>query len=211
MIEIIPSINAPTFEEVQEKIAKIEPYAKWCHLDVSDGTFSSHVSWHNPADLPLLKTGLKAEAHLMVDNPERIIENWLVKPIQRVIVHLEAVKDLDLVIDKCKQAGIETGLAIRPETFLEKLKPWLGKINIVLILGVEPGPSGQKFKEEALDKTKNLRMLWPAGLIGVDGGLNSGNIKKAKEAGANVLIVSSAVFKEKEPGKAFKRLVQILA
>ena len=105
MIEIIPSINTPTFEEVQNKIKIIEPYVQWCHLDVTDGIFSKHLTWHNPADLPRLQTKLKAEVHLMVENPEKHIGQWLLSPIKRIIVHWEAAKDIDFIIKKCREAG----------------------------------------------------------------------------------------------------------
>ena len=87
-IEVIPSINVPTFEEVKERIAKVEPYVKWCHLDVTDGVFSKHLTWHDPRDLPALDTKLNVEVHLMVADPEKILDQWLVKPVKRVIVHL---------------------------------------------------------------------------------------------------------------------------
>ena len=94
MVEVIPSINCQTFEEVQERVKKIEPYVSWCHLDVTDGIFSKHTTWNNPADVSFLDTKLKAEVHLMVQEPEKIIDQWLIRPIRRVIVHLEAVKDV---------------------------------------------------------------------------------------------------------------------
>ena len=117
MTEIIPSINVPTFEEVQERVSQVEPYVSWCHLDITDGIFSKHLTWHEPLDLPRLQTQLKIEAHLMVSDPERVIDAWSVKPISRIIVHLEAVKDIELIIRKCIDAEAEIGLAINPETF----------------------------------------------------------------------------------------------
>ena len=83
MVEIIPSINAQTFREVQEKIKKIEPHVSWCHLDVTDGIFSTHPTWNNPADLADLKTKLYAEVHLMAMSPEAIVGEWLQPPIDR--------------------------------------------------------------------------------------------------------------------------------
>src|SRR3989344_3726667 len=87
MIEIIPSINVSDFKELKKQIKKVEPYAKWAHLDVSDGVFTKHVSWHDPKELVGFKTKLKLEVHLMVDRPERELVEWLIKPVNRVIFH----------------------------------------------------------------------------------------------------------------------------
>src|SRR3989338_3196240 len=107
MIEIIPSINVLDFSDLKKKIKKIEPYVgdpdkggiKWAHIDVSDGVFTKHVSWHEPKDLVGFKTKLKLEVHLMIDQPEREIEEWLIKPVNRVIFHQEATKEHELLID----------------------------------------------------------------------------------------------------------------
>ena len=193
-MEIIPSINAPTFEEVQERIAKIEPYVSWCHLDVTDGVFSKHITWHNALDLPMLKTKLNVEVHLMVENPEFLIEHWFVKPITRVIVHLEAVKDMELIIRKCIGVGKEIGLAIKPDTFWGLAVRWLDRIDVVQILAVNPGPSGQTMSDETVEKIIHLRRYCPSCIIEVDGGINAETAKKAKDAGANLFVTGSAIF-----------------
>ena len=231
MVVIIPSINAPTLEEVQNKIKQVEPYVQWCHLDVTDGIFSKHLTWHNPADLPLLDTKLKVEVHLMVENPEKHIGQWLarpvrspmpkasadakgrltsngVNPIKRVIVHLEAAKDIDFIIQKCREAGVEIGLAIRPDTFWGKLKPWLKKIDLIHILAVSPGPSGQKMAEDTYDKLKHLREACPDCQIEIDGGVGPENIDKLKQAGADILVIGSAIFNNPDPAKELAELVR---
>ena len=199
MIEVIPSINSPTFEEVREKIKLIEPHVQWCHLDVTDGVFSNHLTWHNPADLPLLDTKLKAEVHLMVENPEKYIGQWLISPIKRIIVHLEAVKDLDFIIQKCREADVEIGLSIKPDTSWEKIKPWFGRVDLIHVLAVNPGPSGQKMAEETLDKVQHLRANCPDCQIEIDGGVNLENLDRLERAGANMLVVGGAIFNSPNP------------
>ena len=142
MIEIIPSINAPTFEEVQKLITKVEPYVSWCHLDVTDGLFSAHPTWRDPADLSRLKTALKCEVHLMIAHPDSVIGQWLVEPIRRVIVHLEVAKDPGAMVRVCHEAGKEIGFAINPETPWTAFQPWFGTADLFLPLGVPPGASG---------------------------------------------------------------------
>lgn len=195
MAEIIPSINAPTFAEVQERIIKVEPFVSSCHLDVTDGIFSRHPAWRDPQDLPLLKTKLKCEAHLMIAEPERVIEQWLVEPIKRVIVHLEAAKDPDMIIKKCRDAGREVGFAINPETPWELLKPWFGKVDIVLPLGVSPGASGQQANWDLiLGKIASIRAACLVCIIEADGGVNKESASRARDAGADILVVGAAIF-----------------
>lgn len=230
MAEIIPSINVRTFEEVQNLVKKVEPYVQWCHLDVTDGIFSKHLTWHNPSDLPALTTQLNVEAHLMVSEPEKVIDQWLARPvrspmpkasadaygrltsngvnsIKRVIVHLEASKDLDLVIKKCREAGVQIGLAINPETFWGLLTPWFDKVDMVQTLAVHPGPSGQKVDwPEMLGKIRHIRERCKGCMIEVDGGINPDSTKKAVEAGANLLVAGAYIFNSSNSEEAIKEL-----
>ncbi len=212
MAEIIPSINVPTFAQVQERVKKIEPYVNWCHLDVTDGIFSKHPTWRDPADLPDLATKLNVEVHLMVSEPEKIIDQWLVKPIKRAIVHLEATKDLDLIIKKCHEAGREIGLAINPETFWRQLEPWLGKVNIIQTLAVHPGPSGQQADwPEILGKVGHIREACPSCIIEVDGGINPDSAHKAVITGANLLVSGAYIFASANTEEAIKNLHESFA
>ncbi len=208
MVEIIPSINVQTFEEAQEKIRKVEPHVSWCHLDVTDGVFSKHLTWHNPLDLPRLHTTLLAEAHLMIEKPEEQIDSWLTEPIKRVIVHLEAARDVPFLIERCREADRKIGLAIRPDTFWGKLQPWFGKVDLFLILGVNPGPSGQKMAEDTLDKVRHIRQECPDCLIEIDGGVNFETAKPAIDAGANILVAGSVIFGYTDMKEGIARLKQ---
>lgn len=205
MVELIPSINSSTFEEVKEKIRKVEPYVDWAHLDVTDGVFSKHLTWHNPQDLPALKTKLKLEVHLMIMEPEKTIDQWLIEPIDRIIFHLEAAKDPDFIINKCKTVGKEVGIAINPDTFWGKLAPWLDKVGMVQVLAVNPGPPGQKMQEGILDKVIHLRKACPNCHIEIDGGINPETIKVAYDAGAD-MFVSGFMFKTNDIEKAIEEL-----
>lgn len=226
MIEIIPSINVRTFEEVKERIKKVEPYVQWVHFDITDGVFSKHLTWHDPRDLLNLETSLNIEVHLMVVEPEKIIDQWLVKPIKRIIVHLEATKDLDLIIKKCREVGIEIGLAINPETFWGQLKPWFGPVrsqtlrasadtqahrtsngvDMFTVLAVHPGPSGQQIQEDIFDKIRHLRKFCPKCIIEVDGGINPETAQKAVKSGANLLVAGNYIFSSNN----IKQAVEIL-
>ena len=206
MTEIIPSINAATFEEVQKKIALVEEYVSWVHLDVTDGVFSRHPTWRDPSDLARLRTRRKAEVHLMVENPERVIEQWFVEPVRRVIVHLEAAKNPEVVIQKCHEAGREIGFAIRPDTSWEILKPWCGKVDMFVFLRVPPGASGQEMLSERLEDIKHLRVACPGCMIEVDGGINLETAARARDAGANLLVAGAAIFSQPDIAQAISSL-----
>lgn len=210
MTDITPSINAQTFEEVRERIALVELYVSWCHLDVTDGVFSKHRTWNNPADLFRLVTKLKAEVHLMIEKPEEIVEQWLVPPIQRVIVHLEAANDPELIIKKCHEAGREVGFAINPETPWEQFAPWFGKADLFLPLGVSPGASGQQPDwKKIFEKIIHIRTACPGCILEADGGVNLKTAPQLIEAGVNLLVAGSAIFESGDVGeniKALKRL-----
>lgn len=197
MADIIPSINAPTFAGVQEKIARVEPYVSWCHIDVTDGVFSAHQTWREPADLALLKTTLNIEVHLMIAKPHEVIDQWLVDPIKRVIVHLEAMLSTECltVIEKCRAVGKEVGLAINPDTPWTAFEPWFGKADLFLPLGVSPGASGQQANWDLiLGKIAAIRQACPSCIIEADGGVNRETVAAVAAAGANLLVAGSAIF-----------------
>jgi len=209
MVEIIPSINVSDFDELKKRIKKVEPYAKWAHLDVSDGVFTKHVSWHEPKDLVWIKTKLKLEVHLMTDRPERTIEEWLIRPVSRIIFHQEATKDHRLLIDKIHKAKKEAGMAIKPDTPWLKLFPYLGKVEVLQLLAVSPGPSGQEFSEEILHKIGHIRSLCKSCIIEVDGGVNKRVAARCIKEGANMLVAGSYLFNSKNIKKAVSELKTI--
>ena len=206
MTEIIPSINVSDFEELKKKIKQIEPYAKWAHLDVSDGVFTKHVSWHEPKDLVGFKTKLKLEVHLMTDRPERDIEEWLIKPVSQVIFHQEATQDHGLLIDKIHAAKKEAGIAIKPDTPWLKLFPYIGKVDMFQLLAVPPGPSGQEFQDEIFHKLGHIRHVCPECIIEVDGGVNKRVAAKCAKEGANLLVAGKAIFESEDIKKSIKEL-----
>lgn len=216
MAEIIPSINVSTFAKVQERIAKVEPFVSWCHLDVTDGVFSKHLTWHDPADLSRLETKLDVEVHLMVEEPEKVIEQWLVKSIKRVIVHLEAMSgpmcdtECLTLIQKCHGAGIQVGFAIRPDTSVSLVDFWLEKIDMILLLRVQPGASGQTMQSEMLGEIAHVRSTCPGCIIEVDGGVTVDNAKRAADAGANLLVAGAAIFDQSDTGKAIGKLKSLV-
>lgn len=206
MVEIIPSINASDFEEVKRKIAAVEPFTKWVHLDVSDGVFAKHISWHDPKDLIGFETKVKIEVHLMIDRPEKEIESWLATPAARIIFHQESTKSHQLLIEKIKKVKKKVGIAIKQATPWLKLFPYLDNVDVLELLAVPPGPSGQLFQEEILHKIGHIRSLCKKCIIEVDGGVNKEAAAACVREGANILVAGSAIFNSPDIKKAIKDL-----
>ena len=207
MIQVIPTIIAKDFQELQEKIKKVEPYVNWTHLDVMDGQFVDNITWSNPADLKNLETSLKSEVHLMVKNPEEVIDDWIESGVQRIIFHYESTDKHQEIIERVKKAGLEVGIAINPETSIEILDSFL-PISLILIMTVHPGRGGQKFLEETLDKIEQLREKYKNVNIEVDGGINLETAPKVIQAGANLLASGSAIFESENIKETIQALKQ---
>ncbi|TSC79723.1 MAG: ribulose-phosphate 3-epimerase [Parcubacteria group bacterium Gr01-1014_29] len=205
-VEIIPSINAETFAEVQKKIRLVEPYVSWVHLDVADGSFTDITLWHNPDDLLEFQTPLFIEVHLMLDRIDERADEWLKPNVRRLIFHREASRDPDTVIEACRRADIQPGIAIRPDTPVEDVFPYLAKIDLVQTLAVVPGRAGQKFIPETLSKISALRYACSACRVEVDGGIDTNTALQVVRAGADTLVVASAIFNTSDIKKAVEEL-----
>lgn len=205
-MKIIPAINSDSFEEIKKRIKIIEPHVDWVQIDVADGTFTKNTIWHNPHDLALLGTKLKIELHLMIADIDRRIEDWLLPNVGRIVFHISASHDPDFVIEKCKEAGKEVGIAIGPDEPLVKALAYKDKVDVFQILAVHPGLAGQKAMDEAFDRIKEVREACKSCIIEVDGGMNKEIAKRAVEAGANIINAASAIFSQKDIGKAIEEL-----
>lgn len=194
MAEILPVINVATFEEVKKRLSIVEPYATLVHIDVADGSFTETVSWHTPADLAMFKTPTRFEIHFMVREPENKIDPWFLPLISRVIFHYEATEVHDRMIRMCRGAGKGVGIAIRPETSWETLIPFMRSVDLLQMLAVAPGPSGQEFDRRILDKLRALRALDTAIPLEVDGGIKIGIAHECAAAGATILVADSGLF-----------------
>src|SRR3989344_9329508 len=138
MPEIIPAINAENFEEVKKRLKAVEPFVKWAHIDVADGTFTTNSIWHDPRDLLALETPLFLEVHLMVADMDIRWRDWVLPKVSRVIFHVEAAHDPELVIRKIHENGKEAGVAINPQTPWQKVELYCASAGLIQTLGVPP-------------------------------------------------------------------------
>ncbi len=212
------SINEQIFSAVAEKISKAEDFLSledWVHLDISDGIFSTTKTWNNPEDLGTIKTNLNLEAHLMVENPEGILKNWLSALRQattgkiRVIVHFEVMSEPAYILAECKSFGAESGLALRPNTSPELVSVYLSSFNLILVLAVMPGKSGQIWQPRVLGTISFLRTKNKDVIMEVDGGITPLTARSAKDAGASALVSGSYVWGNPSPLAAYQELSQI--
>ncbi|MDP3991761.1 MAG: ribulose-phosphate 3-epimerase [Candidatus Colwellbacteria bacterium] len=210
---IIPSINCRDFETAAVQAKRISEFSEWAHIDVGDGVFTPNVSWGNVEEFSFLATELpllRFEVHLMVVGPERVMEQWLKAGAERVVIHLEAMSDPHFVLETAKRHEGGVMLAINPQTSVEMFLPYLNSFSAFQVLAVSPGPSGQKFNLEALEKIKFLRERAPNAIIEVDGGINPETAKLVKEAGAGILVSGSYIMNSPDPKGAYEELQRIM-
>ena len=198
---LAPSILSADFKVLGEQIRiTSDNGAKYLHFDVMDGMFVPSISF----GMPVLKSiqGVSPQVmdvHLMVTDPGRYVDAFQEAGADILTVHLEACEDVQAVLDKIHACGMKAGVTIKPATPVEALVPFLDQADMFLIMSVEPGFGGQAFIPESLDKIRSLRsMLNERGLntdIEVDGGIYQSNVKEVLDAGANVIVAGSAVFK----------------
>lgn len=205
-ISIIPAIIARNITEVQVKIKQVQAHAQWVHLDIMDGKFVPNTTWNNPNELMHMRLPLKVEVHLMVEKPEDVYLDWVLAGASRIIWHYEATtKHSDIAAD-VRRRGVETGIALNPETSVDAVNPLTSEVDMILLMANTPGFGGQEFLEETPEKISALRAQWPEGIIGVDIGINPETAQKAVGVGADVLIAGSYIFGADDPLMALDEL-----
>lgn len=200
-IKIAPSILSSDFGKLNEEVASIEEHADMLHVDVMDGHFVPNLTFGAPV-VKWIKTDLPMECHLMIENPEKYIEDFVKAGADIITVHQEACDDLGAVIDQIKSHNIKAGVSIKPGTDIKVLQDYLDDIDMILVMSVEPGFGGQKFMPNALEKIKWIREKSPEMDIAVDGGINDETAKLCIEAGANILVAGSYIFKAEDRNEA---------
>jgi len=209
MTEIIPAIIGKDINEIAQKILLVKPYVKWVQIDVSDGIFTPNITWNNPEELNVISPGVLLEIHLMIASPAKYFNDWVASGAKRIIIHVNNQshqEEVAAMAKKAKDKGVSFGIALTPEVLVKDIKNLVLVADVVLLLAVSPGFSGQKFDESILKKIGNLRKEFGNVIIEVDGGINPAVAKKCVAAGADILVSASYIFTSPNIKEAIENL-----
>jgi len=197
-IKIVPTLLTYSLKEFKEKLKKVEKDFKLVQIDFMDNKFVSNRTFYDLNKIRKIKTPVDYELHLMVNNPFFLIKKWVgFKKVKKIFVHFESAKskqELYDIIKYIKSKKIKVGIAINPETSLNKIEEFLPQIDILVIMGVKPGWGGQKLKTSVLNKAKKARNKYPRLDIEIDGGVNIKNIAKIVRSGVNIISAGTMIF-----------------
>jgi ribulose-phosphate 3-epimerase len=233
MVEIIPAILPEDFSDLEEKISLVSAHVPILHVDVTNGTLTPKSNWPYGGDqTDFLKIvnevegfpfweEISFEAHLMVNNPAELIEDWILAGAERIIIHFESFEDDSEVsrvlailknrFDKnSSHLGIEVGLGVNMETSMDKIYPHVLEADFIHLMSIKNiGVQGNPFNEQIFDRIRDLKEKYPETIVSVDGGVNLENAPHLIEAGANRLVVGSAIYSAPEPEEALFDLQEL--
>jgi len=212
---IAPSVLAADFSNLQRDIEMInESDADWFHIDIMDGVFVPNISFGMPVLRDIKKHAKKTlDVHLMIVNPDQYIETFASLGADILTVHYEACTHMHRTVQAIKSTGMKAGIALNPHSSVNQLKDIIKDIDLVCLMSVNPGFGGQSFIENTYNKIKELKELIQSSesscQIEIDGGVTNKNAKKLVEAGANILVAGSYVFKSSNPSKTISKLIKL--
>lgn len=205
-MKIAPSVLAADFTRLGEEINRVSK-ADYIHLDIMDGHFVPNISFGHELVAALRPlSSVPFDVHLMMDHPLFYIPSVVRAGADLITFHVECSDSISETIDAIHQGGVKAGLVLKPGTPVETLWPWLDRIDMVLVMTVEPGFGGQKFMPDMMDKVRAIKERAPQMLIEVDGGVNDATIPQCVEAGVDICVAGTGVFRAENAEEALIRL-----
>ena len=210
--KLAPSILSADFADLQSALSQCEDGgAHWIHVDVMDNQFVPNLTIGPPVVKSLRpKTNKFLDVHMMVIDPQRLVEAFAKAGADLITFHIEATDDAQAVIDIIKASGTQVGISLKPSTPLSEVEPYYDQIDLVLVMSVEPGFGGQGYIDGSTERVQKIKQkltelcLQDRVLIEVDGGIKLHNAKKVIDAGANVLVAGSAIFGTDDPAQTIR-------
>jgi ribulose-phosphate 3-epimerase len=207
-IAVVPAVLTDNPQSLKDMLETAETFTGFVQIDIMDGLFVPSKSI-SAADISAVNTKINWEAHLMVNDPESYIDDFVKAGAQQIIFHYEATKSHKKIIDMIHEKGLKAGIAVNPDTGISVLAPLINKLDSVLFMSVIPGYYGSKFIPGVLDKIIAFRNIYPDVRTGIDGGIKENNIEIVAKTGVNSICVGSAVFCQENPAQSFKRLEKL--
>lgn len=207
-ILVSPSILNADFARLGEECVSLQNSgADWIHCDVMDGVFVPNISFGLPVVRDVAKSvQIPLDVHLMIQHPKQYVKQFVDAGASFVTFHLECADDVRETAKEIRNCGAKVGISVKPQTPVSELAPFADLFDMVLVMTVEPGFGGQKFKSECLQKVSEARKLFPDKLIQVDGGINQNTAAQAVAAGANVLVAGSAIINSDNRAETIQKM-----
>lgn len=206
---VAPSILSSDFANLEHEIKRIEENgADWIHVDVMDGHFVPNLTIGAPVVKALKRvSSIPLDVHLMISNPENYIKDFAYAGSDIITFHYEAAVDkVEMLVEQIKSYGVKAGVSIKPNTTVEEIAKYIHLFDLVLIMTVEPGFGGQKFKPECADKITAVKKIAPDVIVEVDGGINNITANYCKDLGVNALVAGNYVFLSSDMKEAIASL-----
>lgn len=223
MTQVLPAIIPVNKQQLEEEMSLVAHFADTVQVDISDGVFTNTRTWpYNGQDreyfekLKVEEEGwpkwedVDIELHLMVANPENVLGEWIATGVSSIVAHIEATEDFQKVIDICRDKNVSVGVAIKPNTEIEKIEKFVPQVDFIQVMGSQLlGKHGVELEEKSLEMIKSLRAKFPNSIIAIDIGVTEENAETLVEAGVNKLISGGAILNSDNPKEVFKFLESV--